>query len=199
MEDMELYWKDFKGDDWKNEINVSAFIDKNFTEYQGDDSFLAEPTEKTKKVWSRCEELLDEESKNGGCLDVETNILSGITAFAPGYIDKENETIVGLQTDAPLKRIVNMYGGSKVALKALEAHGFKMNEEVLNHFLTYRKTHNDGVFDAYTPQIRRARSNGLLTGLPDGYGRGRIVGDYRRIALYGIDRRRQYRGEHKAS
>ena len=112
MEDMELYWKDFKGDDWKNEINVSAFIDKNFTEYQGDDSFLAEPTEKTKKVWSRCEELLDEESKNGGCLDVETNILSGITAFAPGYIDKENETIVGLQTDAPLKRIVNMYGGS---------------------------------------------------------------------------------------
>ena len=181
-------WKGFRGDDWKQEINVSAFIDANYTEYKGDDSFLAGPTAKTTAVWNRCKELLDEETKKGGCLDVETNILSGITAFAPGYIDKENEVIVGLQTDAPLKRIVNMYGGTKIALKALEAHGYKLNEEVLKHFTTYRKTHNDGVFDAYTPIIRRARSNGLLTGLPDGYGRGRIIGDYRRIALYGIDR-----------
>ena len=130
---------------------------------------------------------MNEETKKGGCLDVETNILSGITAFAPGYIDKDNEVIVGLQTAAPLKRIVNMYGGTKIALKALETHGYKLNPEVLKHFTTYRKTHNDGVFDAYTPIIRRARSNGLLTGLPDGYGRGRIIGDYRRIALYGID------------
>lgn len=181
-------WKGFKDGEWLNEINVSSFIDRNFTEYTGDDSFLAEPTEKTKKVWSRCEELLDEEVKKGGCLDVETNILSGINAFAPGYIDKDNEVIVGLQTDAPLKRIVNMYGGTKIALKALETHGYKLNDEVLKHFTTYRKTHNDGVFDAYTPIIRRARSNGLLTGLPDGYGRGRIIGDYRRIALYGIDK-----------
>ncbi len=181
-------WEGFKDGEWQNEINVSSFIDRNFTEYTGDDSFLSEISEKTNKVWSKCEELLDEEVKKGGCLDVETNILSGINAFAPGYIDKDNEVIVGLQTDAPLKRIVNMYGGVKVALKALESHGYKLNDEVYKHFITYRKTHNDGVFDAYTPIIRRARSNGLLTGLPDGYGRGRIIGDYRRIALYGIDR-----------
>ena len=187
MENYENEWKGFKGDLWKNEINVSDFIDRNYTEYTGDDSFLEGPTSKTQAVWKRCEELLEEENKKGGCLDVETNILSGINAFAPGYIDKDNEVIVGLQTDAPLKRIVNMYGGTKIALKALEAHGYKLNEEVLKHFTTYRKTHNDGVFDAYTPAIRRARSNGLLTGLPDGYGRGRIIGDYRRIALYGID------------
>ena len=181
-------WRGFEGDGWKDAIDVADFIAKNYTEYKGDDAFLAEPTAKTKAIWSKCEQLLAEENKNGGCLDVELNILSGITEFAPGYIDKDNEVIVGLQTDAPLKRIVNMYGGSKVALKALEAHGYKLNEDVEKAFITYRKTHNDGVFDAYTPAIRRARSNGLLTGLPDGYGRGRIIGDYRRIALYGIDR-----------
>lgn len=184
----EKAWRGFHGDNWKEEIDVTNFIVRNFTEYKGDDSFLADISPKTKAVWTRCEQLLEEENKHGGCLDVETNILSGITAFAPGYIDKENEVIVGLQTDAPLKRIVNMYGGTKVAMKALEAHGYKLNEEVYKHFTTYRKTHNDGVFDAYTPAIRRARSNGLLTGLPDGYGRGRIIGDYRRIALYGIDK-----------
>ena len=181
-------WNGFSGEEWKESIDVSAFIDKNYTEYTGDDSFLAEKTDKTKKVWARCEELLAEENKKGGCLDVETNILSGINAFAPGYIDQENEVIVGLQTDKPLKRIVNMYGGTKIALKALASHGYELNPEVQKHFTSYRKTHNDGVFDAYTPSIRRARSNGLLTGLPDGYGRGRIIGDYRRISLYGIDR-----------
>ena len=180
-------WQGFNDGEWQDSINVSEFIIRNFTEYKGDDSFLASTSEKTKAIWSKCEELLAEETKNGGCLDVETNILSGINAFAPGYIDKDNEVIVGLQTDKPLKRIVNMYGGTKIAMKALEAHGFKLNDEVYKHFTAYRKTHNDGVFDAYTPAIRRARSNGLLTGLPDGYGRGRIVGDYRRIALYGID------------
>ena len=184
----ETAWRGFHGDSWKEEVDLSNFIVRNFTEYKGDDSFLAGPTEKTKAVWAKCEKLLEEENKNGGCLDVETNILSGITAFAPGYIDKENEVIVGLQTDAPLKRIVNMYGGTKIAMKALEAHGYKLNPDLYKHFTTYRKTHNDGVFDAYTPAIRRARSNGLLTGLPDGYGRGRIIGDYRRIALYGIDK-----------
>ena len=181
-------WNGFSGDDWKESIDVSSFIDNNYSEYTGDDSFLAGKTEKTKKVWARCEELLVEENKKGGCLDVETNILSGINAFKPGYIDQENEVIVGLQTDKPLKRIVNMYGGTKIALKALSAHGYELNPEVLKNFTAYRKTHNDGVFDAYTPSIRRARSNGLITGLPDGYGRGRIIGDYRRIALYGIDR-----------
>ncbi len=184
----EKAWRGFHGDSWKEAVDLSNFIVRNFTEYKGDDSFLAGPTEKTKAVWSKCEKLLEEENKNGGCLDVETNILSGITAFAPGYIDKENEVIVGLQTDAPLKRIVNMYGGTKVAIKALESHGYKLNPDLYKHFTSYRKTHNDGVFDAYTPAIRRARSNGLLTGLPDGYGRGRIIGDYRRIALYGIDK-----------
>ena len=181
-------WKGFGGEEWQDSINVSAFIDSNYTEYVGDDAFLAPLTEKTKNIWSKCEELLAEENKKGGCLDVEVNILSGINAFKPGYIDKDNEVIVGLQTDKPLKRIVNMYGGTKIALKALESHGYELNADVLRHFTAYRKTHNDGVFDAYTPAIRRARSNGLLTGLPDGYGRGRIIGDYRRIALYGIDR-----------
>ena len=181
-------WKGFGGEEWQDTINVSAFIDSNYTEYVGDDAFLAPLTEKTKNIWSKCEELLAEENKKGGCLDVEVNIVSGINAFKPGYIDKDNEVIVGLQTDKPLKRIVNMYGGTKIALKALEAHGYELNADVLKHFTAYRKTHNDGVFDAYTPAIRRARSNGLLTGLPDGYGRGRIIGDYRRIALYGIDR-----------
>jgi len=181
-------WRGFHGDNWKEEIDLSNFITRNFIEYKGDDSFLAEPSIKTKKVWARCEKLLEEENLHGGCLDVETNILSGINAFNPGYIDRDNEVIVGLQTDAPLKRIVNMYGGTKIAIKALDAHGYKLNDEVYKHFTTYRKTHNDGVFDAYTLPIRRARSNGLLTGLPDGYGRGRIIGDYRRIALYGIDK-----------
>lgn len=181
-------WQGFKGDKWKDSIDVSDFIDHNYKEYKGDDSFLVGASAKTRALWKKCEKLLDEEVKHGGCLDVETNILSGIDAFEPGYIDKKNEVIVGLQTDKPLKRIVNMYGGSKIALKALDAHGFKLNPDVLKAFTTYRKTHNDGVFDAYTPAIRRARSNGLLTGLPDGYGRGRIIGDYRRIALYGIDK-----------
>ena len=138
----------------EEEIDLANFIVRNFTEYKGDDTFLSKPSAKTKAVWSRCEKLLEEENKNGGCLDVETNILSGITAFAPGYIDKENEVIVGLQTDAPLKRIVNMYGGTKVAMKALESHGYKLNDDVYKHFTTYRKTHNDGVFDAYTPSGR---------------------------------------------
>ena len=180
-------WQGFNDGEWQDSINVSEFIIRNFTEYKGDDSFLVGSSKKTQAIWSKCEKLLEEETKNGGCLDVEVNILSGINAFAPGYIDKDNEVIVGLQTDKPLKRIVNMYGGTKIAMKALESHGFKLNDEVYKHFTAYRKTHNDGVFDAYTPAIRRARSNGLVTGLPDGYGRGRIIGDYRRIALYGID------------
>ena len=182
------FWKDFKGETWKNEINVSDFIDNNYTEYVGDDSFLADISEKTAKVWRRCEKLLEEERKVG-LLDVDLEHISGIDSFPAGYIDIENEVIVGLQTDAPLKRIVNPFGGIRMVEGALSAYGKQLDEKVANIFKSMtRKTHNDGVFDAYTPDIRKARSAGLITGLPDAYGRGRIIGDYRRVALYGIDR-----------
>lgn len=180
-------WNGFNDGVWTKKINVRNFIQKNYTLYEGDDSFLADVSQKTKKVWNKCEELLAEELKKGGVLDVETDIISGITNFAPGYIDKENEVIVGLQTDAPLKRIVNLYGGKRMAHQSLEQYGYKLNEEIDRHFNEYRKTHNEGVFDAYPKRTRLARTAGLLTGLPDAYGRGRIIGDYRRVALYGFD------------
>jgi len=180
-------WNGFNDGVWTKEINVRNFIQKNYTLYEGDDSFLADVSQKAKKVWNKCEELLAEELKKGGVLDVETDIISGITNFAPGYIDKENEVIVRLQTDAPLKRIVNLYGGKRMAHQSLEQYGYKLNEESDRHFNEYRKTHNEGVFDAYPKRTRLARTAGLLTGLPDAYGRGRIIGDYRRVALYGID------------
>lgn len=180
-------WNGFNDGVWTKEINVRNFIQKNYTLYEGDDSFLADVSQKTKKVWNKYEELLAEELKKGGVLDVETDIISGITNFAPGYIDKENEVIVRLQTDAPLKRIVNLYGGKRMAHQSLEQYGYKLNEEIDRHFNEYRKTHNEGVFDAYPKRTRLARTAGLLTGLPDAYGRGRIIGDYRRVALYGID------------
>lgn len=180
-------WNGFNDGVWTKEINVRNFIQKNYILYEGDDSFLANVSQKTKKVWNKCEELLAEELKKGGVLDVETDIISGITNFAPGYIDKENEVIVRLQTDAPLKRIVNLYGGKRMAHQSLEQYGYKLNEESDRHFNEYRKTHNEGVFDAYPKRTRLARTAGLLTGLPDAYGRGRIIGDYRRVALYGID------------
>ena len=183
-----LEWKNFKGETWKKEINVSAFIDDNYTEYTGDDKFLAPKSEKTGKVWAKCEKLLQKEMKKG-LLDVELKALSGINTFRPGYIDKANEVVVGLQTDKPLKRIVNVYGGLRTARQALAAYNKTMDKNIENIFAQgIRKTHNDGVFDVYTPNIRKARSAGLLTGLPDAYGRGRIIGDYRRVALYGIDR-----------
>lgn len=178
--------QNFKPGPWTTTVDVRNFIQTNYTEYQGDESFLTPSSEKTKKVWSQCQKLLKEELEKG-ILDVEVNQISGINNFEPGYIDKTNEVIVGLQTDAPLKRIVNPYGGMRMVHQSLEAYGYHLNEEIDKHFSAYRKTHNDGVFDAYTEDIRRARSNGLLTGLPDAYGRGRIIGDYRRVALYGID------------
>ena len=181
-------WKGFASGVWQDEINVRNFIQKNYTQYTGDDSFLQPPTEKTKKVWGRCEDLLRQEMKNGGVLDVETKIISGIDNFAPGYIDQENEVVVGLQTDAPLKRIVNLYGGMRMAKSSLEQYGYQLDPAIEAHFSEYRKTHNEGVFDAYPKRTRVARHAGLLTGLPDAYGRGRIIGDYRRVALYGIDR-----------
>ncbi|MBR2404605.1 MAG: formate acetyltransferase, partial [Clostridia bacterium] len=180
--------KEFVGGLWQTEINVRDFIQKNYTLYEGTGRFLAGPTEKTKKVWDRCVELLAEERKKGGVLDVETKRISGICNFAPGYIDKPNEVIVGLQTDAPLKRMVNLYGGMRMAQQCLDKYGYVLDANIHSHFAQYRKTHNQGVFDAYTPDVRAARSAGLLTGLPDAYGRGRIIGDYRRIALYGTER-----------
>ncbi len=179
-------WIGFIGEKWKKEINVFDFIRENYTEYKGDESFLVGPTDKTKKIWKKCVELQKEELEKG-VLDVETHLVSGINNFKPGYICKDDDVIVGLQTDAPLKRMVNPYGGVRMVKSSLEAYGYKWDPEVEKHFTTYRKTHNDGVFDAYTTQIRAARHVGLLTGLPDAYGRGRIIGDYRRIALYGID------------
>ena len=179
-------WKGFKGETWKNSVNVSDFIFQNYKEYRGDDSFLTGISEKTKKVWSKCEKLLLKEAKCG-LLDVETKAISGINTFKAGYIDKQNEVVVGLQTDKPLKRIVNLYGGVRMAEKALDAYKRKLDPKVLNMFCEIRKSHNDGVFDCYTPEIRKARKAGLITGLPDAYGRGRIIGDYRRVALYGID------------
>jgi len=179
-------WNNFKGELWKNEINVRDFILNNYNEYMGDESFLTESSDKTKKLWSKCQKLLEEEIKKG-VIDIETNIISGIDNFEAGYIDKDNEVIVGLQTDKPLKRIVNLYGGVKMAESALQAYGYQLNPEIQKHFKEYRVSHNDGVFAAYTKEIRSARSSGLITGLPDAYGRGRIIGDYRRVALYGID------------
>src|SRR5574344_312591 len=179
-------WKNFKGDTWKNEINVKDFIVNNYDKYDGNESFLAGVSNKTSKVWSKCEELLKKEL---GChvLDIDTDHMSGINAFKPGYICPEDDVIVGLQTDAPLKRIVNPYGGIRMVYEELEAYNYKLNKDVDKYFNEFRKSHNEGVFDAYTEDIRKARHVGLLTGLPDAYGRGRIIGDYRRIALYGID------------
>lgn len=179
-------WTGFIEGNWQEEIDVRDFIVKNYTPYDGDESFLAEPTEKTKKVWDKAHALIIKEVKEG-IIDVEVNAVAGINNFAPGYIDKENETIVGFQTDAPLKRIINPYGGYRMVESSLKAYGFEINPEIPKYFNEYRKTHNQGVFDAYTKETKIARSVGLLTGLPDAYGRGRIIGDYRRITLYGID------------
>ena len=182
----ELEWRSFRGTEWKDSVNVAKFIEENYTEYTGDDSFLVGATEKTKTILNKVEVLIAEELKKG-VLDIEVSRVSGINNFEPGYIDKENEVIVGLQTDAPLKRIVNPYGGMRMVEQALAAYGYELDADVKKHFNTYRRTHNDGVFAAYTTDIRKARHVGLLTGLPDAYGRGRIIGDYRRVALYGID------------
>ncbi len=179
-------WEGFRTGEWRHLVNVRNFIQKNYTPYEGDENFLADISPKTKCVWDKASALIVEEIKKG-IVDVETAKVSGINNFAPGYIDPENEVIVGFQTDAPLKRIVNPFGGMRMAEKALEQYGYQLDEDVKTHFHLYRKTHNDGVFDAYPERTRLARKVGLLTGLPDAYGRGRIVGDYRRVPLYGTD------------
>lgn len=179
-------WKNFNKGRWMETIDVNNFIAKNYKIYEGDDSFLQTPTKKTNSVWTTCKKLLKKELKKH-VLSVDTKHMSGINSFDKGYICKEDNIIVGLQTDAPLKRIVNPYGGIRMVYQELDSYGYKLNPNVDKYFNEFRKTHNQGVFDAYTTEIRKARHVGLLTGLPDAYGRGRIIGDYRRIALYGID------------
>jgi len=181
-------WEGFGNGNWRNEIDVRGFIQENYTPYEGDDSFLAGPTEATKHLWNEILELLKEERKKGDTLDVDTETVSTITSHKPGYIDRDYEKIVGLQTDAPLKRAIMPNGGIRMVKQACEAYGYKLDPTVEKIFTEYRKTHNQGVFDVYTPEIRRARKAGIITGLPDAYGRGRIIGDYRRVPLYGVDR-----------
>ena len=180
-------WKDFEGKAWKDEINVRDFIQSNYTPYEGDDSFLVGPTDRTKKLWDEVLKLYEKERENGGVLDADTKTPSAINAYDAGYIDKNLEQIVGLQTDAPLKRAIMPNGGIRIVEKSAESYGLKVDPETDYIYHNLRKTHNDGVFSVYTPDIRAARSSHLLTGLPDGYGRGRIIGDYRRVALYGVD------------
>jgi len=179
-------WQGFNEGRWTETVDVRDFIQKNYTPYEGDDSFLAQPTDRTKKVWDKAEDMIKAEIQTGK-VDIDTTKFSGISNYEPGYLDKENELIVGYQTDAPLKRIVNPYGGYKMVQDSLNAYGFEMDKTLEESFNKFRKTHNQGVFDAYTSEMRAARSVGLLTGLPDAYGRGRIIGDYRRVALYGTD------------
>ena len=179
-------WKNFNEGKWMDEVNVDDFIQKNYTKYDGDESFLEKKTKKTDAVWNTCQKLLKKELKKH-VLDIDTKHMSGINAYNKGYICSEDNVIVGLQTDAPLKRIVNPYGGIRMVYQELDAYGYKLDPTVDRYFNEFRKTHNQGVFDAYTEEIRKARHVGLLTGLPDAYGRGRIIGDYRRVALYGID------------
>ncbi len=180
-------WKDFEGKAWKDEINVRDFIQSNYTPYEGDDSFLVGPTDRTKKLWDEVLKLYEKERENGGVLDADTKTPSAINAYDAGYIDKNLEQIVGLQTDAPLKRAIMPNGGIRIVKKSAESYGLKIDPETDYIYHNLRKTHNDGVFSVYTPDIRAARSSHLITGLPDGYGRGRIIGDYRRVALYGVD------------
>ena len=183
-------WRGFKKGNWSENIDTRDFIQLNYTPYEGDESFLAEPTERTKNLWKKAEDLILEEVRSK-TIKVDTTRVSGINNYPAGYLDKENELIVGFQTDEPMKRIVNPYGGYRMVTNSLDAYGLKMDPTIEKYFNEFRKTHNQGVFDAYTSQMRKARTVGLLTGLPDAYGRGRIIGDYRRVALYGIDRLRE--------
>lgn len=181
-------WESFHSGVWKKEINVRDFIQNNYTPYEGDDTFLAGPTESTKKLWEQFMDLAKKEREAGGVLDMDTKVISTITSHEAGYFDKSLEKIVGMQTDKPFKRALQPYGGIRTAKQACEDNGYHVDKEVEEFFTVHRKTHNAGVFDAYTPEMRRCRSSHIITGLPDAYGRGRIIGDYRRIALYGVDR-----------
>ena len=181
-------WTGFKGELWQNEINVRDFIQANYDPYDGDESFLADATQNTKDLWAQVLELSKKERAAGGVLNMDTKVVSTITSHKAGYLDKDKETIVGLQTDEPFKRALHPFGGIRMAEQACADSGYQIDPEIKDIFTRYRKTHNAGVFDAYTPEMRACRSSHVITGLPDAYGRGRIIGDYRRIALYGIDR-----------
>ena len=180
-------WNGFAAGAWQNEINVRDFIQKNYKEYRGDESFLSGATKRTKELMKKTEALFKLERQFGGVLDIDTTTVSSLTSYAPGYIDKENEIIVGMQTNRPLKRGINPFGGMRMARQACEAYGYKLSDKIESEF-QYRTTHNEGVFRAYTDEMRLARRSHVITGLPDAYGRGRIIGDYRRVALYGIDK-----------
>lgn len=180
-------WKGFTNGPWQQEVNVRDFIQKNFTPFEGDDSFLQGPTEATTDLWKQVMELSKQEREKGGVLDMDSEIVSTITSHGPGYLNKETEKVVGVQTDKPFKRSLQIFGGVRMAKQALAEYGYELDKNVEKIFTDYRKTHNQGVFDAYTPEMRAARHVGIITGLPDAYGRGRIIGDYRRVALYGVD------------
>ncbi len=192
-------WNGFVAGKWQKEVNVRDFIQKNYTPYEGDDEFLAEPTQNTKDLWQMVLDLSKKEREAGGVLDMDTKVVSTLTSHGPGYLDKSKETIVGFQTDKPFKRGMNVYGGIRMAEKACKDNGYEVDPEIVEFFTIHRKTHNAGVFDVYDPEIRRCRSNHIITGLPDAYGRGRIIGDYRRVALYGIDYLIQDKEEQKLS
>ncbi|MBP3706063.1 MAG: formate acetyltransferase, partial [Clostridia bacterium] len=191
-------WNGFVGEKWKKEINVRDFIQQNYSEYKGDDSFLSGATDRTKDLMKKLNALLSLEQQFGGVLDVDTATVSSLTSYSPGYIDKENELIVGLQTNRPLKRGINPFGGMRMARQACEAYGYKVSSKIEDEF-KYRTTHNDGVFRAYTDEMRTARKCHVITGLPDAYGRGRIIGDYRRVALYGIEKLIEEKKKDKAA
>ncbi len=195
---MRKEWDSFKKGVWEKEINVRDFILKNYTPYEGDDSFLADATQDTLDLWDQVLKLSEEERKKGGVLDMDTKIISTITSHGPGYLDKSKEKIVGFQTDKPFKRSLQPNGGIRMAIKACEENGYHVDPEIVDFYTKYRKTHNDGVFDAYSPEMRACRSSHIITGLPDAYGRGRIIGDYRRVALYGVDRLIEDKEEQKA-
>ncbi len=195
---MRQEWASFKGGVWEKEINVRDFIQKNYTPYEGNEEFLSGPTEATNDLWAQVMKLTEEEHKKGGVLDMDTHIISTITSHGPGYLNKDTEKIVGFQTDKPFKRALQPNGGIRMAIKACEDNGYHVDPEIVDFYTKYRKTHNDGVFDVYSPEMRACRSSHIITGLPDAYGRGRIIGDYRRVALYGVDRLIADKEEQKA-
>ena len=195
---MRQEWASFKGGVWQKEINVRDFIQKNYTPYEGDETFLEGPTNATNELWEQVMELTEEERNKGGVLDMDTHIISTITSHGPGYLNKDKEKIVGFQTDKPFKRALQPNGGIRMAIKACEDNGYHVDPEIVDFYTKYRKTHNDGVFDVYSPEMRACRSSHIITGLPDAYGRGRIIGDYRRVALYGVDRLIEDKEDQKA-
>ena len=195
---MRQEWASFKGGVWEKEINVRDFIQKNYTPYEGNEEFLSGPTKATNDLWAQVMKLTEEEHKKGGVLDMDTHIISTITSHGPGYLNNDTEKIVGFQTDKPFKRALQPNGGIRMAIKACEDNGYHVDPEIVDFYTKYRKTHNDGVFDVYSPEMRACRSSHIITGLPDAYGRGRIIGDYRRVALYGVDRLIADKEEQKA-